>query len=582
MSPKMPRPSTIRHAHLYVTATPVVPVVPVAPVAFALPPFLPTRYPSPMLALLLALQAQNPLAHTVDSIRSDQNMLHYDFAISLPESGATFQGVARVHYRPVVATGALVLDLSDDMHVSRVSADNQPVTFRHAGDRLVIQHWGAVGDSLVVEIAYEGRPSDGLFIQNNVYRHRTAFADNWPERAQYWLPVEDHPSDKASVSWTIDVPGDWKAVANGRFVDTTRLATGRLRWRYEEPHRIPAYTFVIGAGAMAVRPFVTPGGVPQAVWTFPGDSVFAVREPFHRVTDIVDVLTAYIGPFPYAKLAHVESSTRFGGMENSGAIFYTERQYADRSMREPVVVHETAHQWFGDAVTEDDWHHLWLSEGFATYFTALFYELMGEDSTFRRQMADAKDEYVTSGVVDRPILDFAETRYMRLLNANNYPKGGWVLHMLRRTIGDSAFQRGIRDYYATYRDSTALSEDFREVMERASGQDLGWFFQQWLTQPGYPKLRVVVRRTGATGATGEAVVEIEQVQPQAWGVFRIPVRVEVVNSRTGARTGVTVEMTSRTARATLTLPDGANRIEVDPHQDVLLTAEATFTDRPSP
>ena len=531
-----------------------------------------------MLVLFLALQAQNPLARTVDPIRPDQNILHYDFAISIPDSGTAFTATARVHFRPVTRDGHLVLDLTDRLHVSYVAADGQPVAFTHQGDTLAIERWGPVGDSLIVEIAYDGSAPNGLFIQRNVHGHRSAFADDWPNRAHFWLPVEDHPSDKASVSWTIDVPRTWKAVANGRFVDTTRLSSGRLRWRYNEPDRIPAYTFVIGAGVMAVTPLVTTTGVPQSIWTFPEDSAFAVNGPFKRVNEIVETFSRYIGPYSYPKLAHVESSTRFGGMENSGAIFYTERGYANRSMREPVVAHETAHQWFGDAVTERDWHHLWLSEGFATYFASLYYELIGEDSTFRKRMADAKHEYLTSDVVDRPILDFAETNYMRLLNANNYPKGGWVLHMLRRTIGDSAFHRGIRDYYATYRDSTALSEDFREVMERASGQDLGWFFDQWLTQPGYPKLKVTVRRS-ADPPSLTADVEVEQLQPEAWGVFRIPVRIEVVNSTTGARAGVTVAMMARTAQVAMTLPDGADAIEVDPHQDVLLTAKAEFAGR---
>jgi aminopeptidase N len=527
-----------------------------------------------VLVLLLALQALNPLARTVDSIRAGQNILHYDFAVSIPDTGTAVEAIARVHFRPAAPAGPLVLDLSDSLHVSRVSAEGRAVPFEHVGDRLVIQRWGPVGDSLVVEIAYGGQAPDGLFIRQDVHGHRSAFADDWPDRAHCWLPVEDHPSDKASVSWTVEVPDGWKAIANGRFVDTTRRASGRLRWRYDEPRRIPPYTFVIGAGPLAVTPFVTPRGLPQSVWTFTEDSAFAVNGPFHRVNEIVDTFTAYIGAFPYAALAHVESSTRFGGMENSGAIFYAERGYASRSMREPVVAHETAHQWFGDAVTERDWHHLWLSEGFATYFAALYYELIGEDGTFQHEMADAKQEYLTSDVVDRPILDFAQTDYVRLLNANNYPKASWVLHMLRRAIGDDTFHGGIRAYYATYRDSTALSEDFREVMERASGQDLGWFFEQWLAQPGFPQLRVIVRRAG--GAGGEAVVEIAQVQPEAWGTYRIPVRVDVVNARTGARSGVTVTMTSRSARALLTLADGADTIEVDPHQDVLLTAEAAF------
>jgi len=243
-------------------------------------------------------------------------------------------------------------------------------------------------------------------------------------------------------------------------------------------------------------------------------------------------------------------------------------------MGEGVVVHETAHQWFGDAVTEADWHHLWLSEGFATYFAALFYELAGDTATFRQRMADAKAAYLRSEVVERPVLDFPVTDYMALLNANNYQKGGWILHMLRGIVGDDAFRRGVRDYYATYRDSTALSSDLQAVMERASGEDLGWFFTQWLTQPGYPRLLVTVTRP--TGSQEQATVTLRQTQPDAWGTFRIPVRVDVVDTRTGERGTVTVEMTARTAEARLVIPAGADRIEVDPAGSVLLRAAVDF------
>jgi len=536
-----------------------------------------------MLMLLLALQAQDPLGRTVDSVRPEQNILHYDFHITIPDTGTAFHARARVHFRPMVPDGKLVLDLTDSLAVTAVTAvttgatgasAGRAVRFTHAGDRLIVDRWGAVGDSLVVEIAYGGHAPDALAISDNPYGARAAFADDWPNRAHNWLPVEDHPGDKATVAWTIDVPAGWSAVANGRFVDTLRLASGRSRWRYDESRRVPAYTFVIGAGRMAVTPLVTAGGVRQGVWTFPEDSAFAVDGPFRRVDAIVDSLASYIGPFPYEKLAHVESSTRFGGMENSSAIFYAQRGYGSRRMGEGVVVHETAHQWFGDAVTEADWHHLWLSEGFATYFAALFYELAGDTATFRQRMADAKAAYLRSEVVERPVLDFPVTDYMALLNANNYQKGGWILHMLRGIVGDDAFRRGVRDYYATYRDSTALSSDLQAVMERASGEDLGWFFTQWLTQPGYPRLLVTVTRP--TGSQEQATVTLRQTQPDAWGTFRIPVRVDVVDTRTGERGTVTVEMTARTAEARLVIPAGADRIEVDPAGSVLLRAAVDF------
>lgn len=529
-----------------------------------------------MLTLLLVLQAQNPLAHTVDPIRTHQNILHYEFLVEIPDTGNEISVLAGIRYEVSQPNRALVLDLDDAMRVAEVLDESGPVPFRHEGDSLVIEHWGDVGETFTVGVRYEGAPTDGLFIQESARGRRSVFADNWPNRAHFWIPVEDHPSDKATVSWAVRVPAAWKVVANGRLADTSRTDDGHMLWSYEERRAIPAYTFVIGAGEMAVTPLVTEGGVRQSLWTTAEDSAFAVDQPFQRVNEIVDVFSEYIGLFPYDKLAHVQSSSRFGGMENSGAIFYAGRGYTSRRMTEGLVVHETAHQWFGDAVTQYDWHHLWLSEGFATYFTSLFHDLIGEAEPFRAGMERGKRRYVGSDVVDRPILDFAVTDYMQLLNSNNYPKGGWVLHMLRRTIGDDAFRSGIREFYATFRDSTALSQDFRAVMERVSGEELGWFFAQWLSQPGYPQLRVEVRRVGkpADGRT-EAAVFVEQIQPEVWGTFRIPVRIDVVNDE-GERATVAVEMTSRTAQAMVELPAGANRIVVDPEGDVLLTAEAVW------
>jgi aminopeptidase N len=254
---------------------------------------------------------------------------------------------------------------------------------------------------------------------------------------------------------------------------------------------------------------------------------------------MVDAYAQVFGAFPYAKLAHVESSTRFGGMENSSAIFYAESPYVDRTMDEEVVAHEIAHQWFGDAVTARDWHHLWLSEGFASYFGPLFYQLVQEPDKFRDAMERNRRVYMASNVVDRPIIDTAEKDVSRLLNENNYPKGAWVLHMLRREIGDSAFFAGTRAYYSTFRDSTALSLDLMRTMEAVAGRPLDWFFEQWLWQPGYPRLDLVWRVEN-----GELVVEVKQTQPAKWGFFRVrlPVEVELDN---GSRADVMLDVEAR-------------------------------------
>jgi aminopeptidase N len=488
--------------------------------------------------LLLALQTIQPLAVADDPVRSGQDVLHYSLALSLGDPSGNIEAQATV--RAVLLSGGfLVLDFDDaltvDSVVGRAGRISRVEPQRRGGVpgwelRLEAGKWvlaiparGAPGDTLEVSIFYRGRPRDGLVARANRYGAPTVFADNWPDRAHFWFPCNDHPSDKATAAFAIEVPAGWRAVANGHFEGSDTLAGGRSRWRWRTSRPIPTYTMVVGAGRLSVTALAGSGEVPQSVWTFPEDSAFAVEGPFRRAPSMVSAYARLIGPFPYAKLAHVESSTRFGGMENSSAIFYAEEPYVRRTMDEEVVAHETAHQWFGDAVTPRDWHHLWLSEGLASYFGPLVFSLIGEPERFRQAMERHRRVYFASAVVDRPVIDTAEKNLTRLLNENNYPKAAWVLHMLRQEVGDSVFFGGLRAYYGAFRDSTALSADLAAIWERAAGRPLGWFFEQWLLQPGYPKLEL------SWGyEAGELVLEVAQRQPTAWGRFRLrlPVRLE--------------------------------------------------------
>jgi aminopeptidase N len=530
-------------------------------------------------ALLLLLQAQNPLAVMVDHTRANENILSYSFAISLLDSARISAGVT-IRYVVVAGDGPLALDFDSTLVIDSIlspagripAADGRRGSAGRGGWELrrgglgwvlAVPRWGAPGDTLQVGVFYHGRPRDGLYLRRNQYGARTAFADNWPNRAHFWFPCNDDPGDKATASFAVLVPRGWRAVANGALMGVDTLADSTTRWRWRTGHPVPVYTMVVGAGQLAVTPLPTMDGVPESVWTFPQDSAFAINGPFVRVTMIVDALTRLIGPFPYAKLAHVESSTRFGGMENSSAIFYAQAPYVNHSMTEDVVAHETAHQWFGDAVTERDWHHLWLSEGFASYLGPLFYELVGEPARFHQAMERNRRVYMASSVVGRPIIDTANKDIPSLLNENNYPKAAWVLHMLRGEIGDSAFFGGLRAYYATYRDSTALSSDFAAVMEHVAGRPLGWFFDQWLLQPGYPRLAVTW-----SYANGEVALEVAQTQPAEWGRFRVslPIAVQLEDGHTDTLT-VPVEPREQTSyrhalggRPTRLVPDPAGTL----------------------
>jgi len=534
------------------------------------------------------------------------DVLAYQFNIQLPESGDTVRVEGFVNFKrgpgtpdtlPLDLVGMIVdtvgvidwarPDTACDRIMARAPKNSgtlcampiPPSLFQYDGRRLRIPLGKRpISPSLVgpdyesVTITYHGVPQDGLIVGRNAHGHRVVFADNWPQRARYWLPTDDHPGDKAEFSLFVQAPASWKVVSNGREVFPDQRKPGR--WWWQTRHPIPTYTMVFGAGEFTVsthRPVINGRDtIPIQVWTYPEDSAFADSVPFRRATEIVETMQRLIGPFPYEKLAHVQSSTKFGGMENSSAIFYAEKPYVERRMGEGVVRHETAHQWFGDAVTERDWPDVWLSEGFATYFDGVIGAALDGDTVLVNSMRANAESYFKSDVTDRPIVDSGYAADpIKLLNANSYPKGAWVLHMLRGTIGDSAFFRGLRTYYRTYRDSTATSEHFQRVIEKEARANLGWFFHQWLYQPGYPQLDVTWQYDA--GAR-RAVVGITQRQKPEWGLFRLPALTLEFRGADGAtmRRDVAVRGDSRETTTRVDLPFAPTGVRVDPDGKLVL------------
>jgi aminopeptidase N len=529
-------------------------------------------------------QAREAPAERAAPPRLTVAILGYSFRISLPDSGDSISGSAVIRIRRLHAGAAdtLPLDLVG-MAVREVRGGpaGRALLYRYDGRvlRVILPRVARAGrDSLTVR--YAGRPADGLIGGALAGGRRFFFADNWPDRARGFLPCVDHPAVKAPVTWEIEAPAGMRVVANGVLCGVADAARGRRRWVYVERRPIPTYTMVFGAAPFAVsRRAPSIAGTDTTVnevWAFPEDSAYADSAPFRRLTALVETGSRIVGPFPYRKLAQVESATRYGGMENSSAIFYDRGMYVARRMGEGVVRHETAHQWFGDAVTERDWRHLWLSEGFASYFDLVFATALGDDSAVARGMRGSARGYFASGATDRPIVDSAAQDLMSLLNANSYNKGAWLLHMLRGEVGDSTFFRGVRDYYRAYRDSSVLSEDFERVMERAAGRDLRWFFRQWLYQPGYPQLDVVVR---VDSAAGRATVRVRQVQGTAWGLFRLP-RVEVrflEGTEPVGEGAFALDTSQAEASFAFDLPRPPTSVRIDPEGRLLLTATVRMT-----
>ena len=484
------------------------------------------------------------------------DVLDYDIALELPNEGPVLRGDVTVTFRRAVGVARLRLDLVHALTVREVRVNGQPVQAPHDGDAIDVPLDGVPGDSAQVRVRYDGEVHDGLIVRRDDRGRWTWFGDNWPNRARQWLPTVDHPSDKATVSWTVRAPAGRTVIANGTLQGTRQLTgrdAGRTETRWRESHPVPTYVMVIGAGPLAEVQIPgaecpTPGTacVRQQVYVLPENRDW-MPGPFAAAPNIVALFERLVGPFPYEKLAHLQSETRFGGMENASAIFYASALFPSHRMNEGLIAHETAHQWFGDAVTEREWAHLWLSEGFATYFATLWTRASRGDSAWHAELAGIRRQVLADSVVRvRPVIDTAQTDYLALLNTNSYQKGGYVLFMLNRLLGDSTFFAGLRAYYAEHRDGNASSDDLRHALERSSGRELGAFFDQWLRRPGVAEPKV----GWAYDAANERVSVL--VLQDSTRAYALPLTVELTD-RGGMKRRVELEVPAQ-PRAALVVP----------------------------
>jgi aminopeptidase N len=430
------------------------------------------------------------------SYNADIDVQHYGYSLELNDNNNDIKGSAAITVEFKKDVSSFPLDLvkknstGKGMTVASVTENGTPVRFDQDSDRLILHTAGKSGSQHVYLVQYEGIPADGLIITNNKYGHRGFFGDNWPNRAHNWLPCVDHPSDKATLDFMITAPDHYQVVANGALQEEKTLPDHKKLTHWKESVPLSPKVMVIGVANFAIDHPGDAKGVPVWNYVYPEDKEKGFRD-YAFALQILPFYIDHIGPYPFEKCGNVQSKTRFGGLENASAIFYFENSVGSKGV-ESLMAHEIAHQWFGDAATETQWQHLWLSEGFATYMTHCYLEnKYGPDTlkkgmTQDRQQAIAFEKKRMTSVVDTTI----KGDYMELLNPNSYQKGGWVLHMLRRRIGDELFWKGIAAYYATYRNKNASSADFEKIMETTSGQDLHTFFHEWLLTPGHPNLAV--------------------------------------------------------------------------------------------
>jgi aminopeptidase N len=285
---------------------------------------------------------------------------------------------------------------------------------------------------------------------------------------------------------------------------------------------------------------------------------------------VLEFFTRQIGKYPYEKLANVQSTTIYGGMENASNIFYFERSVTGKGEIEDLIAHEVAHQWFGNSASEKDWHHIWLSEGFATYFAHVYNEFTyGESKSKEGLLADRRTVIAFCRKSPAPIIDSRVNEYAKLLTPHVYQRGSWVLHMLRREVGEDAFWRGIRNYYNQYKESNALTSDLQKIMEEASGKNLAQFFKQWTTETTLPALDYKWSYNEQ-----EKTVTFILDQTQNGPVFDLTLEIGLFEAGIDKPSVRAIKISQKSQKITIPMATKPIKIELDPNTNLLFEAKS--------
>jgi aminopeptidase N len=502
---------------------------------------------------------------------------HYIFRVALADDTDEIAGEATVDLRFVNdgVTG-FSLDLATPaggkgMTVTAVTSADKPVKYSHQADRLTITLSAApgAGERRQFTVRYHGVAAAGLRIGANRFGERTFFSNNWPDKARQWLPMIDHPYDKATSEFIVTAPSKYQVVANGLLQEEIDLGDGRRVTHWKQSVPIASWLNNIGVAQFATRHFGRAAGVPLQTWVFHQDRDAGIGTFEEPTRESMEFYSDRIGPYPYEKLADVQAAGMGGGMEHASAIFFGERSVTGRPALS-LVSHEVAHQWFGDSVTEKDWDDVWLSEGFATYFSLLTTEHYEGRDTFVNALKRARAGIFNIEKRFPGVAVIQDKPWTGIPNGIVYQKGGWALHMLRRQVGNERFWEGIREYYRRYRDSNASTADFRKVMEETSGMHLGWFFQQWLYRAGTPVVE------GSWKYIAEAKrIEIDLAQTQPGDPYRLPIEVGIVGAGTPQASFETIEFTGKHQKFEITADQEPSQVMLDPNTWVLMDAKFT-------
>ncbi len=457
------------------------------------------------------------------------DVLHYDLAVTFGVADTTLNGTATLTLvwgsQP---NNVLHLDLIGLAASAVRDGGGSPLAYAQNGSGIDITVVPAPvrGDTVAVAVDYGGHTfQQGFYVFLNA-----SYTFTEPEDSRYWFPCRDVPWDKATLTMHGRCASIYKLVSNG-VLDSTTVDGAWTTYHWHESHRLA--TYLMAAAISNYTPVAAASTVTPLTWySYPGDAT-AAANTFKYVPNMVAFFDTLLAPYPFDKYSMCESNLG-GGMEHQTCTLMASFVFTSGHTYEWVAAHELAHQWFGDYVTLADWRHIWLNEGFATFYEAVWQESFYGAATFDARMLNAQNLVFNAENTghDHPIVDPPiNSEFSNIV----YYKGAWVLRMLRDLLGRDTYNQAIRDYLAAHAYGNADTDDLRTAMEARYGQSLQWYFDQWLLGTGHPRINYYANYyPNANGY--DAFVDLRQVQTGT--VFRFPLEIRFTGGG-GADTTVT-------------------------------------------
>lgn len=499
----------------------------------------------------------------------------------------SFRGRVSVTLRALrPAFDSVVLDAGALLGITGVSSGggSRPValSYEHLRDTLVVhlRKPVAMGDTVRFTIDYLGRVKNGnglTFIEADSIpprRPRQIWSQGEDDNNHDWFPTFDFPSDKTTWDLIATVPKGFTAVSNGSLVTDrqNRDGTRTMGWSQTSPSATYLVSLVVAPLVKVTDHWRT---VPVDYYVYRQDS--ALARPLFQVTpDMIEVYSRLTGiAYPWAKYAQSTVADFFGGMENVSATTLVDwlpdaRAYADRPWYQHILIpHELAHQWFGDYVTTVNWANMWLNEGFAEFLPGQYWGA--------KRGRHLEDDYYLDEYEQFMGIDHRRRMPLASLGSNNiYPKGALVLEMLKKHLGEERFWAGVHRYLTDHAFGTATTDDLRQAFLDATGENLDWFWDEWVYRAGYPEFQVSASWDSATATVTLAVAQMQRdtLQADSSGlrfetpeVFHLPVTIRIGTKAGDITTTVPLDsreqhihVTGVRSAPTMVIFDDGNRI----------------------